>query len=470
MGICFSNASINEKEYINPNIIIKEVSNSLCKLIIDNKFIQGFFIMFNIHNNFYCLLATGHNFENNLAKNNEYLVFEYNNGHKKGKIKLNNQRYIHDFNDIGISIIEIMKEDNIEKEHFLSYDIDKLNNIKNLKDKEILLFDSSLEQLSVLTGNITQIFDQTFTHTLGKLKDSSGYPILLENSKTVIGINNLSSKDVYNGVFIMPIYNHIKSYLNSEKYCTNHKSTNDVKIVEISKQKKIELDDGGYYIGELANNNIPNGKGKYFFKNGETYEGEIKNDKFEGQGKYKYNNGEYYIGQWKDDLKQGKGILYYEDENIKYDGDFVNDKFEGKGKYYWENGEFYIGDFKNGLNNGKGILYYKDKNIKYEGDFINDNFEGKGNYIYEDKGYYSGEFKNGLKHGKGKLYYNDGSIQYEGDFYEGQYHGMGKYIYEEGDYYSGEFKNGLCNGKGKEYNKNGQLINEGEWENDIKIK
>ena len=63
----------------------------------------------------------------------------------------------------------------------------------------------------------------------------------------------------------------------------------------LKKEKRIELEEGGYYIWELTDDEIPNGKGKYFFNNGEIYEGNIKEDKFEGNGKYIYENGEYYI-------------------------------------------------------------------------------------------------------------------------------------------------------------------------------
>ena len=85
-------------------------------------------------------------------------------------------------------------------------------------------------------------------------------------------------------------------------------------------------------------------------------------------------NGEYFIGEWKNNLRNGKGIKYYKNGNIKYNGEYYKDKFEGLGKYIWENGEYYIGQWKNDLRNGKGTMYYSNGKIIYEGDWINDNF------------------------------------------------------------------------------------------------
>ena len=50
------------------------------------------------------------------------------------------------------------------------------------------------------------------------------------------------------------------------------------------------------------------------------------------------DNGSYYIGQFKNDLKNGKGVEYYKNGNIKYEGEFIDGKFDGNGKYFWEDG------------------------------------------------------------------------------------------------------------------------------------
>ena len=63
-----------------------------------------------------------------------------------------------------------------------------------------------------------------------------------------------------------------------------------------------------------------------------------------------------YVGQVVNGLKEGKGIIYFNNGD-RYEGDFRNDKFEGKGIYY-KSGDRYEGDYRNGKREGKGIYYY----------------------------------------------------------------------------------------------------------------
>ena len=67
-----------------------------------------------------------------------------------------------------------------------------------------------------------------------------------------------------------------------------------------------------------------------------TYEGQLKNGKIEGKGIYYYNNGNRYVGDFKNEKREGKGIFYWNDGN-RYEGDFKNGKIEGKGIYYFNN-------------------------------------------------------------------------------------------------------------------------------------
>ena len=97
--------------------------------------------------------------------------------------------------------------------------------------------------------------------------------------------------------------------------------------------------------------------------------GDFVGDKFEGSGNFSEQKYNYYIGEWKDNLRNGKGILYFKNGD-KYLGDFINDKANGYGKGIYENGNYYIGEWKNGLMHGKGIMYYKNGDIKYDDEFI----------------------------------------------------------------------------------------------------
>ena len=46
-------------------------------------------------------------------------------------------------------------------------------------------------------------------------------------------------------------------------------------------------------------------------------------------------------------MQEGKGIYYYNDGD-RYEGDFKNGKREGKGIEYYNNGDRYEGDWKKG--------------------------------------------------------------------------------------------------------------------------
>ena len=51
-------------------------------------------------------------------------------------------------------------------------------------------------------------------------------------------------------------------------------------------------------------------------KNGDTFEGEFKNNKKEGKGIMYFNEGEKYEGDWKNGIIDGKGIFNYKDGSI----------------------------------------------------------------------------------------------------------------------------------------------------------
>ena len=57
------------------------------------------------------------------------------------------------------------------------------------------------------------------------------------------------------------------------------------------------------------------GKGKMYYKTGDIYEGEFKNDLKDGKGKIIYNNGDIFIGEFKKDLKEGNGKMIYKNED-----------------------------------------------------------------------------------------------------------------------------------------------------------
>jgi len=52
------------------------------------------------------------------------------------------------------------------------------------------------------------------------------------------------------------------------------------------------------------------------FKNGHTYFGDWKNDKFNGQGTYIFQSQERYEGTLIEGMKEGEGKFFYQTGNI----------------------------------------------------------------------------------------------------------------------------------------------------------
>ena len=117
------------------------------------------------------------------------------------------------------------------------------------------------------------------------------------------------------------------------------------------------------------------------YLDGETYEGEIINNKRTGYGINYYPNGNKYEGWWENDLKNGTGTFYFNDGSL-YVGQWINNKKNGIGTIYYKSGDRYYGNFENGEKNGKGLFISRDNNR------------------------YIGNYKNNQKHGKGIMYYN----------------------------------------------------------------
>jgi len=84
------------------------------------------------------------------------------------------------------------------------------------------------------------------------------------------------------------------------------------------------------------------GKGKEYFVDGSLkFEGEYNNDVRNGKGKEYYNDELTYDGEFLNGRKHGKGIEYNYWGKIEFEGEFLNDmKWNGKFKEYNDNGEF----------------------------------------------------------------------------------------------------------------------------------
>jgi hypothetical protein len=171
------------------------------------------------------------------------------------------------------------------------------------------------------------------------------------------------------------------------------------------RQKKLALYDEDHnfytYTGDRVRDSVPEGKGRADYKNGNSYEGEWTNGKFDGKGTFTWSKGDVYTGYFKDGHRNGNGKYVFKDGTV-YDGDWFADNEEGEGTLTLPGGDIYKGSFKDNFRDGYGIytsltgdLYNCPGCRKYAGYWRRDLKEGIGN-CFDSRGIliYSGNFSN----------------------------------------------------------------------------
>ena len=242
----------------------KILSKKICRIVIESKGEKiegtGFFLAFPIDLElFYCLMSNEHIISNESINNNNIIFITYE-GYKTANIKLKkDKRYIKSYRDknLDITVVQILEDDNISKECFLLPELDiPINNGLINNDIYIPQYIGG-KQLKNALGIIKNISIYEITHLANTIKGSSGSPIFLKNSNKVIGIHKEGApfKNENYGDFIYPVINIIKEDIRQKRI--NGKYINN----------KYIYDDDKYYIGEIKNN-LPNGKGIKYYKNG----------------------------------------------------------------------------------------------------------------------------------------------------------------------------------------------------------
>lgn len=101
--------------------------------------------------------------------------------------------------------------------------------------------------------------------------------------------------------------------------------TEELNEKEFTKDFKL-TETGEIFKGE-SSKDIPNGRGLCISSKNEMIEAKFKNGKIiRGSAKILYYNGEFYTGMVKDaGVKDGKGVYYYSNGDV-YDGEFIDNK------------------------------------------------------------------------------------------------------------------------------------------------
>ena len=132
-----------------------------------------------------------------------------------------NKRYIKSFTDeeLDITIVEIIEEDNIFRDYFVLPELEEIINNRLINMNIYIPQYAEGKELKNAKGIIKEINNYEFTHLASTLRGSSGSPIFLENSIYVIGILKESNivKLENHGDFIYPIINIIKEDIRNER-------------------------------------------------------------------------------------------------------------------------------------------------------------------------------------------------------------------------------------------------------------
>ena len=65
---------------------------------------------------------------------------------------------------------------------------------------------------------------------------------------------------------------------------------------------------GGGYFGQVDDQGVPHGLGRWCWHGSTIYEGQWDNGKFQGVGREIYDNASFYVGEFKKWFREGKGV------------------------------------------------------------------------------------------------------------------------------------------------------------------
>ena len=208
---------------------------------------------------------------------------------------------------------------------------------------------------------------------------------------------------------------------------------------------------------------------------GQVYNGEWRDNKWEGTGILLFPNGDRYDGMFYDGNMHGKAVFTSSMDGVKHEGVWVEGKEPTTGRWIYPNGDVFEGEIIDGVQNGI-FAKQQDNTSKKEEPVVQDGLmdlsmqttqdafntsifsdddksttssaadEDAIEYSNGDK--YVGEKNSqGIRHGHGVLTEKSGNV-YDGQFRNGWKYGQGTYTYENGDVYTGDFVNDQRHGVG----------------------
>lgn len=170
--------------------------------------------------------------------------------------------------------------------------------------------------------------------------------------------------------------------------------------------------------------------GSQSLTNGNKYDGEHQNGKFNGWGVYTTANGDKYVGQWRDGERNGPGIEYKADGSLHAAGNwsrglFVNNFAIDYARYPFNHS--YAQSSLPGCQ-GSDVSRWTDcfgfqthsNGAKGVGEFKDGKLNGQGSFTLANGDKYVGEFKDYKRNGLGISYRFDGTVALSGNWLDGK--------------------------------------------------
>ena len=343
---CSFNDSIKPVSIRETEFIIEQMKNCVCKIHLGQKKGTGFFIKIPFRNQSMKVLMTNHHVlsENDIL-NGTIITISLNNEilFKNIKMDSNRKRYTNEVLDI--TIIEILEKDDIN--NFLTLDQQIKSRISLGKDdisintnyiskniysnQSIYLLNyinnNNFEEIVISYGLLNKIDRREIQHKCFTGKGSSGSPILLLQTKTVIGIH-CGGTSLFNfGIFLLyPLLEFQNIDNNMTVIKRNVGDNNSLVLFDynnniINQQvNKIYNDIKNYFFNERNIINILNNQ----FNQKQIYQSFLVNEKWVDKWK-KYSSYEYikihYLDKNISDEKMVKNIINQNlvNNNLNYD-------------------------------------------------------------------------------------------------------------------------------------------------------
>ncbi|EPS58162.1 hypothetical protein M569_16654, partial [Genlisea aurea] len=140
---------------------------------------------------------------------------------------------------------------------------------------------------------------------------------------------------------------------------------------------KLVWPSGSTYEGEFSNGYI-HGSGTFTRSDRLTYTGRWRLNLKHGLGHQRYPNGDVFDGSWIRGTPEGPAGKYRWRNGNVYVGDMRGGKMSGKGTLTWVNGDTYEGSWMNGLMHGFGVYTWADGGGSYVGTWTKGLKDGKG--------------------------------------------------------------------------------------------